>query len=207
MSETTPRRAPRPAERQRDPERTKARIFEAAKAEFGSKGYAAARVSDIAQRAGVNKQLISYYFGGKEGLYSEVASEPFAGFAAMTTADRPLADVVSDFARGGLADQDQARLFLRENMAEGAPGEAGAESQREFLRGQLEYMRARQEAGDFPSDVDPKALLLMLMAAASAPMSLPRIARALTGEDPSSAEFVEYYAEQLARLTRHLAGS
>ncbi|WP_409463527.1 TetR/AcrR family transcriptional regulator [Amycolatopsis sp. GA6-003] len=207
MSETSPRRAPRPGERQRDPERTKARIFEAAKAEFGSKGYAAARVSDIAQRAGVNKQLISYYFGGKEGLYAEVASEPFAGFAAMTTPDRPLADVLADFAKGGLADQDQARLFLRENMAESTPGDAGAESQREFLEGQLKYMRARQDAGDFPSDVDPKTLLLMLIAAASAPTSLPRVAEALTGEDPSSESFVEYYAEQLARVARHLAGS
>ncbi len=26
-------------------------------------------MQDIADRAGVNKQLINYYFGGKEGLY------------------------------------------------------------------------------------------------------------------------------------------
>ena len=33
-------------------------------------GLAGARVNDIADRAGVNKQLISYYFGGKEGLFA-----------------------------------------------------------------------------------------------------------------------------------------
>ena len=37
--------------------------------EFAAKGRTGARVSEIAGRAGVNKQLISYYFGGKDGLY------------------------------------------------------------------------------------------------------------------------------------------
>ena len=57
-----PRRTPE--ERRRDPERTKRRIVEAARAEFSAKGFAGTRVSEIAARAGVNKQLISYYFGG-----------------------------------------------------------------------------------------------------------------------------------------------
>ncbi|WP_020660979.1 TetR/AcrR family transcriptional regulator [Amycolatopsis benzoatilytica] len=202
MSGTSPRRAPR--ERQRDPERTKARILAAAKAEFGSKGYAAARVSEIARGAGVNKQLISYYFGGKEGLYAEVTSEQFSGLAAMTVTDRPMADVVADFARDGLRDPDQARLFLRENMAEEAGGETGTPPERAFLHSQLDYLRARQEAGDFPADVDPQALLLMLIAAASAPVAFRRVGSVLTGQDPASAEFVEYYAEQLSRMVRHL---
>jgi AcrR family transcriptional regulator len=36
---------------------------------------AGARVSDIADRAGVNKQLISYHFSGKEGLYTELSAQ------------------------------------------------------------------------------------------------------------------------------------
>src|SRR5215467_4526665 len=66
------RRAPAPHERQRDPERTKARIVEAAFEEFSAKGFAGARVSEIAAKAGVNQQLIAYYFDGKEGLYLEI---------------------------------------------------------------------------------------------------------------------------------------
>ena len=58
------RRAPAPHERQRDPERTKARILDAATEEFSAKGFAGARVSEIAARAGVNQQLIAYYFDG-----------------------------------------------------------------------------------------------------------------------------------------------
>src|SRR5262245_22659147 len=66
------RRAPAEGERQRDPERTKARILDAAVIEFSAKGFAGARVSEIAARAGVNQQLIAYYFDGKEGLYREL---------------------------------------------------------------------------------------------------------------------------------------
>ncbi|MEW2505026.1 TetR family transcriptional regulator [Amycolatopsis sp. NPDC047767] len=202
MPENSPRRAPR--ERQRDPERTKARILEAAKAEFGSKGYAAARVGEIAARAGVNKQLISYYFGGKEGLYTELNRPVFDGFTTITAPDRELADVAAEFVRSGLADADLGRLFLWENLTDGEPDAVDVEAQREFLQRQLGYVRARQEAGDFPDEVDPAALMLVLMAAASASLAFPRVARALTGQDPGSAEFAEGYAEQLARIVRAL---
>ncbi|MFI5610500.1 TetR/AcrR family transcriptional regulator [Amycolatopsis sp. NPDC051903] len=202
MPENSPRRAPR--ERQRDPERTKARIVEAAKVEFGSKGYAAARVGEIAARAGVNKQLISYYFGGKEGLYTELNRPVFDGFTELTAPDRELADVAADFVRSGLADADLGRLFLWENLTDGEPDAVGVEEQREFLQRQLDYVRGRQAAGDFPADVDPAALMLVLMAAASASLAFPRVARALTGQDPKSAEFAEDYAEQLARIVRAL---
>ncbi|MGW3998254.1 TetR family transcriptional regulator, partial [Amycolatopsis sp. NPDC004772] len=69
MTASKPRRSPKPQERQRDPERTRRLILEAAAAEFAAKGYAGARIAAIAARAGVNQQLISYYFDGKEGLY------------------------------------------------------------------------------------------------------------------------------------------
>ncbi len=44
-------------------------ILSAARSEFSAKGLAGARVNEIASRAGVNKQLIYYYFGSKEDLY------------------------------------------------------------------------------------------------------------------------------------------
>lgn len=45
-------------------------ILAAARQEFSSKGPAGARVNEIAARSGVNKQLIYYYFGNKDGLYA-----------------------------------------------------------------------------------------------------------------------------------------
>lgn len=47
----------------------KSAILDAARAEFAFKGLDGARVNVIAERAGVNKQLLYYYFGNKEDLY------------------------------------------------------------------------------------------------------------------------------------------
>jgi AcrR family transcriptional regulator len=55
--------------KQRDAERTKAALLDAAAIEFAEKGYASARVEDIAQRVGLTKRLVFYYFESKEKLY------------------------------------------------------------------------------------------------------------------------------------------
>ncbi|WP_410658106.1 TetR/AcrR family transcriptional regulator [Amycolatopsis sp. lyj-112] len=206
MSEAAPRSPRRaPVERQRDPERTKAQLLEAAKAEFGAKGYAAARVGEIAAKAGVNKQLISYYFGGKEGLYNALTATMYRDYVTTSDHDRPFADVVRYFVQSGVRDHDLARLFLWENLTDGAPDAVGVEGQRKFLQEQVEYVRARQAAGDLPADLDPAFLLMIFMAASSAALALPRVVRAVSGQDPNSAEFAEAYGDQLARLVGHLA--
>jgi AcrR family transcriptional regulator len=56
----------------RDAEATKARILEAATAEFAEHGIAGARVDRIAASAGANKSLIYAYFGSKDGLFDAV---------------------------------------------------------------------------------------------------------------------------------------
>ena len=198
-----PRRTPGAGERQRDPERTRARILDAAKAEFGAKGFAGARVSDIAGRAGVNKQLISYYFGGKEGLYTELNNQWRQVSDQLSSADKPLDAVVAGYAMSTLHDRDGARLMVWNNMSPGdAPQESGQES--EFLRAQVDDLRRRQEAGELPADLDPACVMLALFAAASATVALPRVAKAIWGDEAESDEFTRHYADQLARLVRHL---
>jgi len=44
-------------------------LIEAAKSVFARKSYEGATVKELAEFAGVNVSLVSYYFGGKEGLY------------------------------------------------------------------------------------------------------------------------------------------
>jgi AcrR family transcriptional regulator len=53
----------------RDPERTRARILEAARVEFARRGLGGARIDQITARAGSNKRMIYYYFGNKEALF------------------------------------------------------------------------------------------------------------------------------------------
>ena len=63
---------PRPSKRAlRSAERRQA-IVDAALVEFSAKGFAAARLEDIATRAGVGKGTIYLYFKDKEELFQEL---------------------------------------------------------------------------------------------------------------------------------------
>ena len=58
---------------------TEEKIVQAAKEVFTQKGYAAARTQEIADRAGVNKGLLQYYFKGnsKEKLFKAIFEESY----------------------------------------------------------------------------------------------------------------------------------
>jgi TetR/AcrR family transcriptional regulator len=58
--------------RRRDPVATRRKLLAAARREFAKNGLAGARVDEIADRAGVNKQLVYHYFGDKDALYLAV---------------------------------------------------------------------------------------------------------------------------------------
>jgi AcrR family transcriptional regulator len=65
------------AVRGRDPERTRARILEAATREFSRHGLGGARVDRIAERAGANKRMLYYYFGDKDALFLAVLEQTY----------------------------------------------------------------------------------------------------------------------------------
>jgi len=82
---TTPKASPKarpgPAAepRARDAERSQQDILQAAQDEFAALGLGGARVDRIAERAGVNKRLIYYYFGSKEDLFLAVLERAYEG--------------------------------------------------------------------------------------------------------------------------------
>jgi AcrR family transcriptional regulator len=57
------------ARQTRNADATRTKILQAAISEFGERGFAAASTDDMAERCGVNKRMIYYYYGSKEGLY------------------------------------------------------------------------------------------------------------------------------------------
>jgi AcrR family transcriptional regulator len=64
--------------RQRDAERTKREILETATGEFAERGYAGARVDEIAARMRTTKRMIYYYFGSKEQLFVAVLERAYS---------------------------------------------------------------------------------------------------------------------------------
>ena len=110
-------------------------------AEFGDKGYAGARVGEIAARAGVNVQLISYYFGGKAGLYRELTARWRLTSAELSGAGS-LAEVVAGFARVSLQQRDWTRLLLWDGLTE-PPAEPGATRPAPPADGEPDFLLAR----------------------------------------------------------------
>lgn len=70
-----------PGRERRDPLATRRALVEAASLLFSEQGYDGVATEDLARRAGVNKALISYHFGGKRGLYREVLATAFGSIA------------------------------------------------------------------------------------------------------------------------------
>jgi TetR/AcrR family transcriptional regulator len=194
-----PRRAPAGSERKRDADRSRERILDAALVEFGEHGYAGARIGAIARRAGVNQQLISYYFDGKEGLHRALTERWRAMSARLVPPDAPLSDVVAAFTHVGEEQRHWVRLLVWQTL-----GGHREEGQEDFRRSMVDDLRRRQEAGEIGKDLDPGYVMLALFGAALAPTLLADYAEDFTGLPADSPELFDRYRDQLRKLVERL---
>src|SRR3954462_3286376 len=72
-----------PARQTRNADATRSKILDAALVEFGERGLAAGNTDDMAARCGVNKRMIYYYFGSKEGLYLAALESVYENLVAL----------------------------------------------------------------------------------------------------------------------------
>ena len=73
MTEPAPKNAPRV---RMDPAERRAQLLATARDVFAEKGYAASGLAEIAERAGVNKRLVYYYFpDGRSELFKAVMAD------------------------------------------------------------------------------------------------------------------------------------
>ena len=195
-----PRRAPEPAERRLDADRSRRRLLDAALDEFAEKGLAGARVQDIAARAGVNKQLISYYFGGKEGLYRALQCQWRDRETTFNDPSVPFDEIVARYLRTSLGDPRGVRFAAWQGLTD----EVRPVEDTEDTEDTADLAR-RQADGEIGPDLDPRVVLLMCMAMVSAPSVFPQKVRDIFGVDPDTPEFQEHYEEQLRKVIRRLA--
>lgn len=90
-----------PADSPGGPDSTEQRIFDAAHDVFVQKGLDGAKMQEIADRAGINKALLHYYYRSKEKLYETVAraviNRAFPVIRKMLESDDPLELKISRF--------------------------------------------------------------------------------------------------------------
>jgi AcrR family transcriptional regulator len=188
---------------QRDPDRTRTRILRAAIREFAAKGFAGARVDEIARRARINKRMLYHYFGDKRGLFRAAVNERLTvrheKFLASPQA--PAERLPYHFALYG-KDPEWLRLMLWEALTY---GERPVIAEEERRAATLESIKNLRESGMLAADLDPEMGHLALIALAVFPWAFPQITRFVTGDNPGSDRFQREYARLLTRLGEGLS--
>ncbi|HVK26426.1 MAG TPA: TetR family transcriptional regulator [Actinokineospora sp.] len=203
-TERSPRRAPKAEERGKAAEQTRKRILQAAVEEFGAKGYSGARTAGIAARAGVNQQLISYHFGGKEGLLNELRRQWAAADAERVPEDATFAQSLSAYFDATLDRPEWSRLVIWQALGDTPDSEdetrERTQRRRVGMQEAVERVRRRQRDGEIVDDLDPEFVLLLSYLLAFAPIALPQHVHGILGVDPLSSEYRHRVQEQLLRI-------
>jgi TetR/AcrR family transcriptional regulator len=189
------------------------RILAAAAVEFAARGYAGARVDQIARRARVNKAMLYYHFHSKQGLYRALLRDTFSragehlqaiAASGATPADQldSAIDAIAGFVR---QHQFFASIMLREIA------ESGAHLDRDTLAALAAIPRAvggiiqrGVEEGAF-RPVHPLAAYFSMLAPmvvylASAPIRRQLSARHLVSGPPLTDDaFVQYVQDTMRR--------
>ena len=154
------------APKQRDSAATRAALLSTAISEFADKGFAGARVDEIANRAGVNKQLLYHHFGNKDDLYrvaletvySEIREKEKAlhlGDLSPLEAMRALIGFSFDY----LVEHPEFIKLVSDENAQGAPHAAKSDELTEMHWPLVELLRETlrrgAEQGVLRDDMDP----------------------------------------------------
>ncbi len=167
----------------RDPEATKARIFDAATREFAAYGIAGARVDRIARAAQANKQLIYAYFGDKQQLFEQVLERAMVDVAASVTTDiSDLDKWIDEHLDYHLDHPEFLRLLLWEALEVGADGVIAGESRTAKYTEKKDKVVDAQQRGVVRDDLPPGEVLMLLMGLINYSQAVPQIRRLLVGE-------------------------
>jgi TetR/AcrR family transcriptional regulator len=185
------------------------RILEAARIEFAQHGYAA-RLQDIAERAGLTHPTLLYHFGSKEGLYAAVIEQAMLDWAAVTSravSDAPVGfDRVEALVSAAMeffaTHHDFVVIWRREAIEGGARLEiAMTQQMRPFLSRAVGFLEREIEAGRLRGH-DPAELMQTVYGAVSTYFSDAGFRSALSGVDPMTPESRERFRDSFTGMLR-----
>lgn len=161
--------------RNRDPERTRARLMEAALSEFADHGFHGARVDRITKAVGCNARLLYHYFGNKEKLYIAALEHIFADIRTQERDLRleslPPREAMERLVSFTFDFFDQNPLFVKlarnENLLEGrfiAQTEAVRASSQPLITAITTILERSHREGLFAHRYDPLQLYVTIVA-------------------------------------------
>lgn len=194
------------SKRQNHREEVFIKILDAAEVEFGLKGYNGASLQHIAERAGLPKPNIIYYFQSKANLYKHVLDQTLMGwndlFDRATVEDDP-AEVLDSFIRVKLKNSFDkpvaSRLFAMEVIG-GANhiGDYLKEELRPWFASRIALLEAWMAAGKM-RQTDPASLIFMIWATTQHYADFEAQVLALSGKD-------KYSEDDLVRIGDAISG-
>lgn len=210
MPRTRPEPRPAGAPRSRKGAQTRARLVEAAKDVFEETGFLEARISDIAERAGLSHGSFYHYFDSKEQVFREVAEAQEAFLTVPPDregeGDRP---DVSEWERLLRANRRYLERYGQNGKIMGVieevsryddqVNEARMQRQRHFADRAERSIRRLQQAGAADRAIDPEIAALALGS------MVARVAELWLVEGWGDYE-LDTVAEQLTRLWANAIG-
>jgi len=136
-------------------------ILSAARAEFGEHGYAGARVTRVAARAGLNKQLIYYYFGSKSGLYAAATSQGPTAEPPATAPRTPAPELVRAALARILTSLEERPEIVTLAVDPRPSGDVAPQARAWIVQATREIAAAvsrGQGMGYFRDDIDPESI-------------------------------------------------
>ncbi|WP_409471014.1 TetR family transcriptional regulator [Streptomyces sp. HC307] len=184
----------------RDPEATKARIFEAAVAEFARHGIAGARIDRIASEAKANKQLIYAYFGNKAELFAHVLEKKMLDLAISVPVDpddiEGWIDRLIDY---HAAHPELLRLLFWEGLEYGSAELPDETERQDHYARKVALVQDGQDRGVITDAIPAPDLLFLLTALANWAVVVPQMKRILVGADDTDRDRLRTSIKEAAR--------
>lgn len=152
------------------------RILHAAMDVFVEKGRYGARMQEIADRAGINKALLHYYFRNKEKLYTKVFElliwDNISGVLTLLNKDMPVREYLKTFISEYidlLNENPKIPLFILKELGEGGEIVKSVlgkmvEKGNFSIKGPLEKIQQAREKGEI-IPIDPRQLVATIIGA------------------------------------------
>ncbi|MEV0970742.1 TetR family transcriptional regulator [Microtetraspora glauca] len=176
-----------------DTAKTRRLLLEAAVEEFAEHGPQGARVDRVAARAGVNKERIYQYFGGKQQLFTAVLEAELAKVAAAVPLTDDEVAHLGEYA-GRVFDYHCAhphflRLLAWEGLQDGQVTVAAEDERAAHYADKLAAFAKARHEGTITGEVDAAHLLYAVYALATWWFTAPQVVRMMmAGADDDTQE-------------------
>lgn len=207
----------------RDPQKTRATILKCATRAFARSGFEGASLSEILEKAHLNKRMVYHYYGSKEGLYRAVHIHQWQSLAewfaqeltptATMNAAQPMSEAVlvkaiEIFHEFASSHQEFLRLLLWDALEGGKVSRSIWKDIRGPLYWRMEALvQAAQDTGVVPKDLQASHFVMSFMGAILFYFAGAHSLVDVFQQEPLSESALQERKAQIVALFRHVLRS